>query len=98
MERYQEAAATMTRCGLARAGAGVSLVGRFAVLVTQDRVGEMTADLERVYDVPGAGAVVAEMYALALAAAGRVAEARAVAGPPQPLARDVLWLFLPGRR
>ncbi len=98
MERYQEAAATMTRLGLARAGAGVSLVGRFAVLVTQDRVGEMTADLERVYNVPGAGAVVGEMYALALAAAGRTAEARAVAGPPQPIDRDVVWLFLTGVR
>ena len=98
MERYQEAGATMTRLGLARAGAGMSLVGRFAVLVTQDRVGEMTADLERVYNVPGAGAVVGEMYALALAAAGRTAEARAAAGPPQPIARDVLWLFLTGVR
>ena len=98
MERYQEAAATMTRLGLARAGAGMSLVGRFAVLVTQDRVGEMTADLERVYNIPGAGAVVGEMYALALAAAGRTADARAAAGPPQPIARDVLWLFLTGMR
>ena len=98
MERYREAAATMTRLGLAQAGAGMSLVGRFAVLVTQDRVGEMTADLERVYNVPGAGAVVGEMYALALAAAGRTAEARAAAGPPQPIARDVLWLFLTGVR
>ena len=98
MERYQEAGATMTRLGLARAGAGMSLVGRFAVLVTQDRAGEMTADLERVYNVPGAGAVVGEMYALALATAGRTAEARAAAGPPQPIARDVLWLFLTGVR
>ena len=98
VQRYQEAAATMTRFGLARAGAGTALFGRFAVLVIQDRAGEMTADLERVYNVPGAGAVVAEPYAIALAAAGRVAEARAVAGPPQPLARDVLWLFLTGVR
>jgi hypothetical protein len=38
------------------------------------------------------------MYALALAAAGRTAEARAAAVPPQPIARDVLWLFLTGVR
>jgi hypothetical protein len=98
MERYQEAAATMTRLGLARAGAGVFLFGRFAVLVTRDRAGEMTADLERVYNIPGLGAAVGEPYAIALAAAGRTAEARAAAGPPQPLSRDVLWLFLTGVR
>ena len=38
------------------------------------------------------------MYALALAAAGRIAEARAAAGPPQPLTRQVLWLCLTGVR
>ena len=71
----------MTRFGLARGGAGVGLFGRFAVLVTQDRASEMLADLERVYNIPDLGAAVGEMYALALAAAGRMAEARAVAGP-----------------
>jgi hypothetical protein len=79
MERYQEAAATMTRLGLGRAGAGVFLFGRFAVLVTRDRAGEMTADLERVYNIPGLGAAVGEPYAVARAAAGRTAEARAAA-------------------
>ncbi len=98
LQRYQEAAATMTRLGLAPDGAGVFLFGRFAVLITQDRAGEMTADLERVYNIPGVGVAVGEPYAIALAAAGRVAEARAVAGPPQPIARDVLWLFLTGVR
>jgi len=78
IERYQEAAAAMTRFGLARAGAGVGSFGRFAVLVTQDRVADMLADLERVYQVPDAGGW-GEMYALALAAAGRTAEARAAA-------------------
>ena len=38
------------------------------------------------------------MYALALAASGRAAEARAVAGKPRLIRRDMFWLFLTGVR
>jgi len=38
------------------------------------------------------------MCALALAASGRTAEARAMAGRPWPIPRDVLWLTLTGVR
>ena len=37
--------------------------------------------------------LVAEPYALALAASGRIAEARTVAGRPRPIRRDMFWLF-----
>jgi hypothetical protein len=42
--------------------------------------------------------VVPELYALGLAAAGRAAEARAVATPLRAIRRDRRWLFLTGIR
>jgi hypothetical protein len=42
--------------------------------------------------------VLGEPYALALAASGRAAEARAAAGRPLPIRRDHLWLFMTGVR
>ena len=96
-QRYQEAAAAMTRFGLERVGNGVLLFGQFAMLVMQDRVADLAGVLEQVSGIPGA-AMLADMYALALAASGRAAEARAAVGPAQPIARGVIWLFLTGVR
>ncbi len=79
-EAYRQAAAGMERLGLRQQGAGVSILGRFALLVMQDRVAEMTGELELICTVPRAATVFSELYALALAAAGRATEARAVAG------------------
>ena len=39
-----------------------------------------------------------EPYALALAASGRAAQARAAAGRPRPIRRDLFWLFMTGVR
>jgi hypothetical protein len=97
-ELYRQAAAGMERVGLAQQGAGMSILGRLALLVMQDRVAEMAGELEAVCRVPRAAAVFSEAYALALAASGRAAEARAVAGRPRPIRRDVIWLFMTGVR
>jgi len=51
------------------------------------------AALELVYSNPLGSSLVAESYAFALAASGRIAEARTVAGPPDPIRRDMFWLF-----
>jgi hypothetical protein len=47
---------------------------------------------------PRMPAMFPELYALALSAAGRAADARAVATPLRPLRRDRRWLFLTGIR
>ena len=95
---YQQAAAGMERLGLRQQGAGVSILGRFALLVMQDRMAEMTGELELICSLPRAATWFSEHYALALAAAGRATEARAVAGRPRPIRRGVIWLFMTGIR
>jgi len=94
-ELYQQAAAQLDGLGLWHHGAGVSIAGRFSVLIMQDRVAEMAAELEPLSSV---SAMFLEPYALALAAAGRAAEARAVAARPRPIRRDLFWLFMTGVR
>ena len=95
---YQQAAAGMERLGLRQQGAGVSILGRFSLLVMQDRMAEMTGELELICSLPRAATWFSEHYALALAAAGRATEARAAAGRPRPIRRDVIWLFMTGIR
>jgi DNA-binding SARP family transcriptional activator len=95
---YRQAAAGLGRLGLGWQGSGVIILGRFALLVMQDRVAEIAGELEFPSSIPRAASVFAEPYALALAASGRAAEARAAAGRPRPIRRDVLWLFLTGIR
>ena len=95
---YQQAAAGMERLGLRQQGAGVSILGRFALLVMQDRMAEMTGELELICSLPRVATWFSEHYALALAAAGRATEARAVAGRPRPIRRGVIWLFMTGIR
>ena len=92
---YRQAAAELDRLGLSQYAAGVSILGRFSLLIMQDRVAEMTGELE---PLSSTAAMFVEPYALALAAAGRRAEARAVTARPRPIRRDILWLFLTGVR
>ena len=92
---YRQAAAELDRLGLWQHGAGISVLGRFSLLIMQDRVAEMTGELEPLSSML---AMFVEPYALALAAAGRAAEARAVAARPRPIRRDHLWLFMTGVR
>jgi tetratricopeptide (TPR) repeat protein len=92
---YRQAAAELDRLGLWQYGAGVSIAGRFSLLIMQDRVAEMTSELKPLASM---SAMFVEPYALALAAAGRTAEARKLAGRPRPIRRDVLWLFNTGVR
>ena len=91
---YRQAAAELDRLGLWQYGAGVSIAGRFSLLIMQDRVAEMASELKPLASM---SAMFVEPYALALTAAGRTAEARKLARP-RPIRRDVLWLFKTGVR
>ena len=95
---YQRAGAQLDRLGVWQSGTAMSRLGRFCLLLMQDRVAEITGELDRAYRDLHAPVYVAELYALALAASGRTAEARAAAGEPRSIPRDVLWLFLTGIR
>ncbi len=97
-ELYQQAAAQMDRLGLWQHGRGGSILGRFALLVMQDRVAEIADELEPFYRHPRGSSVFAEMYALALAASGRAGEARAAVGRSRRIRRDMSWLFITSAR
>jgi DNA-binding SARP family transcriptional activator len=90
---YRQAAAQMDSPGTWRLGAFTSIIGRFCLHVMQGRAAESVSDLEPVYRHPLVSSLVAEPYALALAASGRIAEARTAAGWPRPIRRDMFWLF-----
>jgi DNA-binding SARP family transcriptional activator len=92
-ELYRQAAAQLDRLG--QAGTGLEILGRSSLLIMQDRTAEITSELDAVPRMP---ALFPELYALGLAAAGRAAEARAVANPLCPIRRDRRWLFLTGIR
>ena len=95
---YQRAAAHMDRLGAWQYGAFTSVMGRFCLNVLRGRTADSIGELELGLRHPLGSVLVAEPYALALAASGRVAEARAVADRPRPIRRDMLWLFLTGVR
>ena len=98
-QTYHQAAAELDRIGLRGYATGMSILARFAMLVIQDQLADIASELEQHFlCYPRASAVFAEPYALALAASGQTAKARAVRAWPQPIPRDVLWLFLTGVR
>jgi hypothetical protein len=88
----------MDRLGLGDPGFAVSVVGRFCLLLTHDRVAEMVGELGQLAGAMNEASGVPELYALALAASGRRSEARAVAGDPRPVRQDQYWLLLTGVR
>jgi DNA-binding SARP family transcriptional activator len=94
VESYERAAAEMNQLGMWQHGAALSLMGRYCLLAAQDKLAEIVPELELLYSFPPWSGPTAEPYALALAAAGRVAEARAVAGQPRPIRQDPFWLFM----
>ena len=97
-ELYRQAAAQLDRLGLWEHGVGASILGRFSLLIMQDRVADITGELEPFYRHPRGSSLFSEIYALALAACGRADEARTVAARPRPIRRDILWLFMTGVR
>src|SRR5215472_4670910 len=80
---YQQVAAQLGRLELRLQGAALGILGRSSLLIMQDRMAEITGELEGDLRMP---AVFPELYALGLAAAGR---RRGACGghppPPDPL-------------
>ncbi len=95
---YRQAAVQMTRLGMWQHGIAVQTLGMFGMHVTEDRAADSADDLGRMYADSRWKGFFAEMYAVALAASGRVDDARAVAGRPVPVRRDMFWLFVTGVR
>jgi tetratricopeptide (TPR) repeat protein len=93
-ERYRQAAEQMSPLGMWQHGAALSVLGRFCLLAGQGRLAEIAPELEPLYHYPPWSPVIAELYALTLAAGGQPAEARAVAGRPGPIRRDTFWLSM----
>jgi DNA-binding SARP family transcriptional activator len=93
-ELYRRGAAQMDRLGLWQHGALVSLMGRFCLRTTLGQAGDMIEELEPLHQIPVPVPAIAASYALALAAAGRVPEARAIAARMPPVHRDLLWLVV----
>jgi DNA-binding SARP family transcriptional activator len=92
-ELYRRGAAQMDRLGQWQHGVFVSLMGRFCVRTTLGQAADMVDELE-LQQVPVRNPVIAAPYALALAAAGRVPEAHAVAARVPAVRRDYLWLLV----
>ena len=90
-ELYQQVAVQIDRLGLPDHAAGVRILSRSSLLIMQGRAAQIAAELD---GYTGIAAVLEELFALGIAAAGRVAEARRTAADPLPLRRDRLWLFL----
>lgn len=97
-QRYEQATEQMTRLGMWQHGAALALLGVFCVHVTAGRAGDSAPGLERMHTYQPWTGLLSEMYALSLAASGRVAQAREVAGHPVPVRRDMFWLFMTGVR
>jgi DNA-binding SARP family transcriptional activator len=86
-ERYRETSRQLSGFGLRLHGAAAGAVARAALLITAGRTAELVAE-------PGVADWFPELHALGLAAAGQVAEARAVAQWPLPLDHGRGWVFL----
>ena len=84
----------MDRLGLWQHGALVSLMGRFCLRTVLGQAGDMIDELEPLHQIPVPVPAIAASYALALTAAGRVPEARAIAAQMPPVHRDLLWLVV----
>ncbi len=97
-ELYLSAARQSESLAIWRNGANQSVLGRFCLRVMEDRAGQIADELAVYYLPPDGSPAFAEAYALALAAAGRVPEARTVAGAPRPIQRDRFWLLRTGVR
>jgi DNA-binding SARP family transcriptional activator len=93
-ELYRRGAAQMDRLGLWQHGAIVSLMGRFCMRTMLGQAGDMIDELEPLHQSPVPAPAIAASYALSLAAAGRMPEARAIAVRLPPVHRDLLWLVV----
>jgi hypothetical protein len=91
---YRRTGAQIDRLGQWQHGAFVSLMGRFCLRTVLGQAAEMVDELEPLHDIPLPSPVLAAPYALALAAAGRVPEARTVAARMPAVRRDMLWMMV----
>jgi DNA-binding SARP family transcriptional activator len=86
-ERYRETSRQLSGFGLRLHGAAAGAAATAALLITQGRTAELAT-------APGVVDWFPELHALGLAAAGQVAEARAVADQALPLDHGRGWVFL----
>ncbi len=91
-DRYQQAGDQLDRFGPRLQGTSMSIMGRSTLLIMRSRMAEMTSELG------SRPAPFREIYALALAASGRITEAREVAGGLPSVRQDRFWLFLTSLR
>jgi DNA-binding SARP family transcriptional activator len=97
-ELYGQAAAQLGQLGMWQHGRAVQALSRFCVHLAEDRAADSADELERIYTYPQWSGLLSEMYAVALAASGRTADARSVAGQPVPVRQDMFWLLVTGAR
>jgi hypothetical protein len=94
-ERYRQAADRLNRLAMWNSWAEITTLAWFCLQVSRDRAADLdqeidvSADYERGF---------ADAVALALAAAGQVTAARAVAADRRPIRPDIFWLLLTGIR
>jgi tetratricopeptide (TPR) repeat protein len=86
---YQRATELTRRIGMAGVGQGLSVIAALSLAIWTGKLAELVPAMNALYArYPTAGA---EAYALALAAAGRHDEARAVATRRAPIPRDIMY-------
>jgi DNA-binding SARP family transcriptional activator/predicted ATPase len=86
-ELYHQAAGQMSQLGMWQHGVAVQTLGMFSLHVAENRAADSAGGLELMYTDSQWSGFFSEMYAVALAASGRIDDARAVAGPPVPVRR-----------
>ncbi len=89
-ERYAQAADLVDSFLPWRQGGALSTLARSALLIMQDRLAEITSELDR---SPRNAPAFPEVYALGLAASGRAGEARDAAARLEPARPDRFWLL-----
>jgi hypothetical protein len=96
---YTEAAEQMSRLGMWQHAVALRSLGMFCIRATLGQVADSAGEFGELHQYRRPlSAAVAEMYAVTLAASGRLAEAREAAQRPNPILRDPFRLFLTGVR
>lgn len=96
---YTEAAEQMSRLGMWQHAVALRSLGMFCIRATLGQLADSAGEFGELHQYRRPlSAAVAELYAVTLAASGRLAEACEVAQRPNPILRDPFRLFLTGVR